>query len=163
MTAVCVMLAMAIAGRSAALQGCSTAVGRPEGLRYHAVVTQAATPALRTIAKGDQSSMDDAKQAVARTPAEFQAVWRQHDPERRPPAVDFTKEMVVGVFLGSRPTAGWVLEIVSATPDGDGLVVRYRELAPPPGGVTAQVLTSYHHVVAVPKVAGAVKFEKIQK
>lgn len=128
-----------------------------------AVMMQAGTPTMRTIAKGDQSTMDDAKQAVARTAAEWQALWRQHDPERRSPAVDFTKEMVVGVFLGSRPTAGWVLEIVSATPEGDALVVRYREIAPPPGAVTAQVLTSYHHLVAVPKTSATVRFEKAQK
>ncbi|MBZ5560240.1 MAG: protease complex subunit PrcB family protein [Acidobacteriia bacterium] len=128
-----------------------------------AVAMQAGTPAMRTIAKGDQSTMDDAKQAVARTPAEWQALWRQHDPERRPPAVDFTKEMVIGVFLGSRPTAGWVYEIVSAASEGETLVVRYREIAPPPGGVTAQVLTSYFHLVAVPKTSATVRFEKIQK
>jgi hypothetical protein len=131
-----------------------------------AIAAQAGTPppgtVLRTIAKGDQSFIDDAKQAVARTSAEWQALWRQHDPERRPPAVDFTKEMVVGVFLGSRPTAGWVLEIVSAAPEGDALVVRYREQAPPSGGVTAQVITSYYHIVALPRTSAPVRFEKLK-
>jgi protease stability complex PrcB-like protein len=118
---------------------------------------------LRTIAKGGQSSIDDALQAVARTPAEWQALWRRHDPERRLPAVDFSKEMVVGVFLGSRPTAGWVFEIVSATPEGDALVVRYREVAPPSGAMTAQVITSCFHLVAVPKTSATVRFEKTLK
>jgi len=127
------------------------------------MMMQGGEPALRTLAKGDQSNMDDAKQAVARTAAQWTALWNQHSPDRPRPAVDLSKDMVVGVFLGSRPTAGWVLEIVSAAPDGDAFVVRYRELAPPPGGVTAQVITSYHHVVAVPKFAGQVKFEKLPK
>jgi hypothetical protein len=130
---------------------------------FLAIAMQAGTPvglAMRTLAKGDQSFVDDAKQAVARTPAEWLALWRQHDPERRPPAVDFAREMVVGVFLGSRPTAGWTLEIVSATSEGDALVVRYREVAPPSGAVTAQVITSYHHIVALPKTPATVRFEK---
>jgi len=131
-----------------------------------AISVQAGAPPagtlLRTIAKGDQSSIDEARQAVARTPAEWQALWRQHDPERRVPAVDFSKEMVVGLFLGSRPTAGWILEIVSATLEGDALVVRYRERPPPSGAVTAQVITSYFHLVAVQKTSGTVRFE-IQK
>jgi len=126
------------------------------------MMMQTGTPALRTLDKGDQSNMDDAKQAVARTAAEYTALWTQHSPDRPRPAVDFSKDMIVGVFLGSRPTAGWVLEIVSAAPDGDAFVVRYRELAPPSGGVTAQVLTSYYHLVAVPKTAATVRFEKVK-
>ncbi|MBI3491300.1 MAG: protease complex subunit PrcB family protein [Acidobacteria bacterium] len=129
-----------------------------------AVVAQAFRPAdaLRTIAKGDQSHMDDAKQAVARTEAEWTALWQQHSPDRRRPAVDFSKEMVVGVFLGSRPTAGYQLEILSAAPDGAAFVVRYRQMDPPPGAVTAQVITSYYHLVAVPKTSATVRFEKLK-
>lgn len=126
------------------------------------MMMQGGAPALRTLDKGDQSNMDDAKQAVARTAAEWTALWNQHSPDRPRPAVDFSKDMVVGVFLGSRPTAGWVLEIVSAAPEGDAFVVRYRELAPPPGAVTAQVITSYHHLVAVPKTSATVRFEKLK-
>ena len=37
------------------------------------------------------------------------------------------REMVVAVFLGSRPTAGYSVEIVGATDDGGVLVVQYRE------------------------------------
>lgn len=128
-------------------------------------VAQAFRPAdtMRTLDKGDQSNMDDARQAVAKTDAEWAALWQQHSPDRPRPKVDFSKEMVVGVFLGSRPTAGWVLEIVSAAPEGAVFVVRYREQMPPAGAVTAQVITSYYHLVAVPKFAGAVKFEKTEK
>jgi hypothetical protein len=74
--------------------------------------------------------------------------------------VDFSKEMVVGVFLGSRPTAGYTLEIVSATQDGGKLTVRYREASPPRDAITAQVLTSPYHIVALPFFPGEVKFEK---
>jgi hypothetical protein len=133
------------------------------GLFLAVLMMQAAMPALRTLDKGDQSNMDDAKQAVVRTEAEYTALWNQHSPDRKRPAVDFSKEMVVGVFLGSRPTAGWVLEIVSAATDGAAFVVRYREVAPASGAVTAQVLTSYYHLVAVPKTSATVRFEKIQK
>jgi hypothetical protein len=49
---------------------------------------------------------------------------------------------------------------VSATPEGDTLVVRYREQAPPSGAVTAQVITSYYHFVAIPKTPATVRFEK---
>jgi len=127
--------------------------------------TRAAQPAttapmMKTLDKGEHSNMDDAAQVVAKTPEEWQQLWQKHTPDRQRPPVDFAKEMVVGVFLGSRPTAGYVLEIVSATQDSGTLLVRYRESAPPRGAMTAQVLTSPYHLVAVPFFPGSVKFEK---
>lgn len=125
-----------------------------------AKTTTTTSPDMKTIDKGEHSNMDDAAQVVARSPQEWQQLWQKHTPDRPRPAVDFSKEMVVGVFLGSRPTAGYVLEIVSATPDSGTLVVRYREATPRPGAMTAQVLTSPYHLVTVPFFPGNVKFEK---
>ena len=62
--------------------------------------------------------------------------------------------MVVGVFLGSRPTAGFGVEIVSAREEQGALVVRYRETRPAADAIAAQVLTSPYHLVAVPKRGG---------
>ena len=69
-----------------------------------AVALQGTPPAMRTVDRGDQSNIDDARQAVVRTQAEFDRLWRQHAADRAQPKIDFSKEMVVGVFLGSRPT-----------------------------------------------------------
>ena len=99
-------------------------------------------PAMKTLDKGDHSNVDDSLQMVAKSAQEWQQLWQKHAPDRQRPTVDFSKEMVVGVFLGSRPTAGYTLEIVSATQDGGKLTVRYRETSPPRDAMTAQVLTS---------------------
>ena len=120
-------------------------------------------PTMKTIDKGEHSNMDDAKQVAVKTEAEWKQLWQQHSPDRPRPAVDFTKEMVVGVFLGSRPTAGYSVEIVSATETNGTLVVRYREAAPGRGMMTAQVITSPNHIVTVPFFPGDVKFEKVQR
>ena len=95
-------------------------------------------------------------------PAPIRTLDKGLDSNTRP-AVDFSKEFVVAVFLGSRPTAGFSVEIVGTRDDGAGLVVQYRETRPPAGAIVAQVLTMPYHIVAVPKRAGAgdVKFEKI--
>ena len=84
-------------------------------------------PAMKTIDKGDHSNMDDAKQVAVKTAAAWKQLWQQHSPDRPLPAVDFTKEMVVGVFTGSRPTAGYSVEIVSAIEASGTLVVSDRE------------------------------------
>ena len=94
---------------------------------------QAAATTVRTIDKGGQSNIDAAKQAVARTPQEFAALWQPHNYDKPPPQVDFAKEMVVAVFMGSRPTAGFAVEILSAAERGGQLVVTYRERMPSEG------------------------------
>src|SRR4026208_218242 len=50
--------------------------------------------------------VDSMRQVTARTEGEWSAIWRQHAANRPQPAMDFPREMVVGIFLGSRPTAG---------------------------------------------------------
>jgi hypothetical protein len=119
------------------------------------------TPGMRSLDKGDQSNMDDARQAVARTPGEWSALWRLHSPDRPAPKVDFGKEMVAGVFLGSRPTAGFGIEIVGTREANGALVVQFKQTQPARGLVTAQILTSAYHLVALPKRAGDVTFERL--
>lgn len=117
----------------------------------------------RTVEKGDQSNIDDAKQLVVRDAAEWRKLWQQHAPDRPLPKIDFGKESVVAVFMGSRNTAGYSIAVVSTTEGGGALIVKYRETRPPAGGVTAQVLTFPYHIVAIPKVSAAnVKFEKAE-
>lgn len=125
-----------------------------------AAAASAQTP--RTIEKGDQSNVDDAKQVVVRDAAQWRTLWQQHAPDRPLPPVDFAKESVVAVFMGSRPTAGYSVAILSTTEGGGALIVRYRETRPAPGAITAQVLTFPYHIVAIPKsTAPNVKFEKV--
>jgi len=115
---------------------------------------------MRTIEHGAQTFIEEAKQVVIRTPEEWAALWKQNAANRPAPAVDFTREMVVGVFLGTRNTAGYSVEIVGVEKDAAGILVRYRERSPARGMMTAQVITSPYHLVAVPKTEGAVRFEK---
>ena len=131
-------------------------------LSYAGVMAQTAGDAVRTVDKGEQSNIDEAKQVVVRTEAEWTRLWQQHSPDRKRPAVDFAKEMVVGVFMGSRPTAGYNISIVSTFAKDGSVLVRYQESTPRPGALTAQVLTFPYHLVAVPKANGEVKFEKVQ-
>jgi len=124
-----------------------------------AAVLQATVP-VRSLDKGPMSQIADARQAVARSTAEWEALWRQHAGDRVRPAVDFSKDMAVAVFLGTRSSSGFSVEIVGAREEGAALVVMYRESRPQPGTVAAQVLTAPYHVVAVPK-HGDVKWERL--
>ena len=123
-----------------------------------AAVLQATVP-VRSLDKGPMSQVDGARQAVARSSTEWDALWRQHAGDRARPAVDFSKDMAVAVFLGTRSSSGFSVEIVGAREEGPALVVMYRESRPQPGTVAAQVLTAPYHIVAVPK-HGDIRWER---
>ena len=124
-----------------------------------AVATMSAqTPSFTNIAKGDSSEQQLAKQVTVRTAAEWKALWKDHAPTEKMPAVDFTKDMVVGIFLGTKPSAGHEVEIVGVRPEGKDLIVEYVQKQPAPGTMAAQILTEPFHLVAVPKHTGAVRF-----
>jgi hypothetical protein len=116
---------------------------------------------MRRIDAGTQSNIDAPRQAVARTEAEWTALWKAHNFDKPAPRVDFSKETVVAVFSGSRPTAGFTVRIVGAEAKDGALVVRYAETRPAAGTMTAQILTSPYDIVAVPRFAGEAKFEKV--
>lgn len=119
----------------------------------------APVPAVRTIHKGHESAIDSPRQVTARTPAEWARLWKSHSWDRQMPKVDFSKDMVVGVFMGSQPTAGHGVEIVGTRREGNTLVVEYRVMKPNRDAMTAQILTSPYHLAAIPKFAGEVKFQ----
>ncbi len=117
---------------------------------------------LETIIRDNTSNVEDAKQAVARTPGEWEALWRLHAGARTPlPKIDFSKRTVVAVFLGTRPSAGYAVEVSGTRPVGKTLVVEWREQAPRPGEVSAQVMTSPSHLVSIPRFEGQITFQKV--
>ena len=126
------------------------------------VFLQAAVPSpLRSVEKGAESRVEVQRQATARNAAEWTSLWHAHSWDRPEPAIDFSREMVVGVFMGSRPTAGFAVEIVGYHDSGDGVVVQYREMTPGRDSLTAQIIISPYHLVAIPKHGGMVTFEKV--
>lgn len=116
----------------------------------------------RLLEKGAMSYIDSPRQVIARTAAEFDAFWKQHSPGREPPRINFDREMVVGVFVGSRNTAGYSVELVGAEEGQGALVVRYREVAPPKAAIVAQIITSPYFLTVLPTYAGDVRFEKVE-
>lgn len=119
------------------------------------------TPAVETIASDTMSGIDTPRQAVARNDQQWGALWQQHAGLGKPaPAVDFSKRTVVAVFLGSRPSAGYRVEVSGTRQEGKTLVVTWREIPPARDSLLAQVLTSPAHLVSISKFDGEIKFER---
>ena len=128
-----------------------------------AALLQTAPPPLRTVGKGPMSAIDEPRQVTVRSAAEWGALWKENGARAPLPAVDFSREMVVGVFVGTRPTAGYGVEIVRAIGNSSSLIVEYVETAPSRDTITAQVLTAPYHLAAIPKRDGTVVFKKVDK
>lgn len=124
----------------------------------------------RTLAQGQYSKVEKPEKVVVRSQAELQKLWGKLKPGAGfsetgggPPAlpkVDWSKEMVLAVFLGARPSAGYKVEVRSVAEKSGSLVARVVETKPPKDAITASVLTQPFHVVAVKKSSLPVKWER---
>jgi hypothetical protein len=113
-----------------------------------------------SVARGPMSAIIDSKEVVARSDAEWKTLWQESGSAQPLPAVDFSKEMVAAVFLGSRPTGGYSVEIVGARLEGEVLIIDYAERRPGRAEIVTQVLTSPFHMVRLPAHKGPVRFQK---
>ena len=126
-----------------------------------AVILQAI--AFTNVAQGTSSQIDEPRKVTIRSADEFQALWKSHSTAPLP-KVDFSKSMVVGVFVGMRPTAGYTVAIKAVQrTEGGGAVVEYVEGAPDKSRMVAQLLTSPFHLVSIPNDVKTVEFKQVQK
>ena len=113
-----------------------------------------------TVASGASSQIDEPKEVVIRTQAEWQTFWRTHSTQPVP-VVDFSKSIVAGVFLGMRPTGGYTMAIVAVRKTATGAVVEYVSSIPDKNQMVVQMLTSPFHMVAIPADIQKVEFRQV--
>jgi VWFA-related protein len=108
---------------------------------------------LTTIARGDGSHVTEPRRATAGTEPEWRALWATHaGPGAEAPALDLSAVTVAAAFAGEKPSAGHSIEITAAEPAGPaGVTLVVDERGPGPGMVSAAIITSPFHIVAVPK------------
>ena len=110
--------------------------------------------------EGSHSSIEDKREIVVRSLDEWTALWNAHAPGRPRAAVDFTNSMVVGVFLGTRPTGGHAVAITRIAREGDALIVTYHERKPASSDIVTQMLTAPYVLVATERFNGPIRFVK---
>jgi hypothetical protein len=125
-------------------------------------IAQSAAPPVTTVAQGAYSGISDASEVVVRSPAEWNALWKAHAGLQPIPAVDFSQELVAAVFLGTRPSGGFGVEILGTRREAAALVIEYRERVPAASDIVTQALTSPFHIVKLPRFDGSIRFRKIK-
>jgi len=112
----------------------------------------------KTLASGNQSDIERPRDAVARTAVEWKGLCAAHAGGRTCPQADLSTSTVIGIFLGTRPSAGYSVEITGIQRDGDALVVTYREKKPGPDVMAAQMITMPFQIVTVDRFTGPIRF-----
>jgi hypothetical protein len=113
-----------------------------------------------TLDKGLISGVREPTQVVVRTRDDWAALWGRHMQIQAPeaPPVDFSRDMVVALFMGERPTGGYRIEITRVERTDSGLSVHYRSQAPDPETMVSQALTQPFHLVAIARDDSSVVF-----
>jgi hypothetical protein len=110
---------------------------------------------------GAVSGQEKAKEVVVKDQKAWEETWAAMNgkisPKPELPKIDFDRQMVVGVFLGTRNTGGFSVKITGIE-SGDKLAVKAREYGPPLKLVPTAGLTAPYHVVVVPKSDKTVEF-----
>ncbi len=122
--------------------------------------TSASATRLVPIAHGPLSNGSAARESVVRNPEEWGTLWASLPTKQAAPQVAFDQMMVVGVFVGNRPTSGYKVEIVGARKDGEALVIEWREVPPAAGSSVNATVTTPFAVAGLPRHDGPVRFEK---
>lgn len=75
------------------------------------------------------------------------------------PEVDFTKEMIVAVFMGEQSTGGYGIEVIKIIEQENSLEVFIKETLPAVSQPVTAVLTQPCHIIKLPKIEKEVLFK----
>ncbi len=110
--------------------------------------------------RADETALVGSAVVAARTASEWSAFWKKHDAKTAAPAVDFEKQMVVGLVRGAsdRPLAVYRVELDDAGAPKEPVVraTIHDSLCQKPTSRTLKA--SRVHLVSVPRSALPVRF-----
>ncbi|HEV7595217.1 MAG TPA: protease complex subunit PrcB family protein [Gemmatimonadaceae bacterium] len=109
------------------------------------------------------SGFDKPARIVVRDAAAWRALWSQiyvgRAPVPAPPAIDFSREMVVVVALGSRSTGGYGILLVDASEEAaGGAAITVRSSSPGSSCGVTLAFTQPVDVARLPLRQGSVRF-----
>jgi len=110
---------------------------------------------IRSYPAGTSGGFDRPLRTVVRDAAMLEEVWKKAQsamaPVPKAPPLDFTKEMAILAAMGTRPTSGYSIEVVSVNEEGGKMVVWVAERSPGKEEIVTQVVTSPWHLVVLPR------------
>lgn len=102
------------------------------------------------LAHGERSRVTERANYLITSEDELRRLWTLISDNTMPPAVDFTRYVVIAVFAGEEPTAGYAIRVSKIT-DDDRRIVAVSINAPGISCLAAEVITTPYQVLRVPR------------
>jgi hypothetical protein len=106
---------------------------------------------------GSYGGLKYATEIVAKNQTQWEKLWARIS-QKPPVPLDACRDMAVGIFLGTRPTGGYGIVILSAKEEQGVFVVRYREIKIE--DFATQALTTPYLIKLFPQTDLPVTFKK---
>jgi hypothetical protein len=90
------------------------------------------------------------------------SIWPAFAPIPAPPNVDFSREMIVFVALGQRPTGGYAILVDSAGTNAEGVTVWIGTTSPGAQCVNTQAFTQPVDIARLPRIDAPVRFVDVR-
>lgn len=122
------------------------------------------TVSFESLKQGVNSGKEESFETVIRSPERWQQFWQDLHGNfyQKPPLprVDWTKNMVIGIGLGSKPSGGYSVEIKTIVIKDGQLVINAVEQQPGQNCGTTMAITQPYHVVTVERSDLPVQFNR---
>lgn len=102
------------------------------------------------ITEGLQSDVSRRVNYLVTSQSALEKLWTMVKATGTPPTIDFTKEAVIAVFAGEKPTAGYEITVSKVRDSADARIVAVSVMQPAPDCVTAQMVTMPYEILTVP-------------
>jgi hypothetical protein len=117
-----------------------------------------------TILVEAHSGVSERRREVIRDEASWARLWAEIHAGLTPappvPAVDFARQMLIAVALGTRPSGGFGVKVRSVASRGERLEVAVAESCPAAGAMVTLSLTQPVEVVRVPRLTQTPTFQE---
>jgi hypothetical protein len=123
------------------------------------VQVKAAQLAFKTIDQSTRSAVREARNVLVKDAASWAALWAQHaGAEAALPVVDFGKQMVIGVFLGTRENGCYSTAISRVAQFGNKISVLHIDTVPGMGVLCTLQITAPAHLIVLDRSDNNVEF-----
>ncbi|WP_166921924.1 protease complex subunit PrcB family protein [Flavobacterium poyangense] len=82
-------------------------------------------------------------------------------PNPSDPTIDFTKNYLIGLFAGKKPTTGYSIKVTSIVENNCEIIVNLYEKSPQPGEPVSQTVTYPADYILIPKTPKKIFFNKV--
>jgi hypothetical protein len=118
--------------------------------------------AYKLIEQGSNSGVINTRSIVIRDQAAWNTLWREHNKSNvNIPTVDFSKNMLIGVFLGERSSGCYGIEDLTVWRAAGKIQVTHHDRYPGPATACTANITTPYTLIEIPRSDDVAEFQSI--